>query len=124
MRSGAKGELLGTYKPPPPNVFAAGWVDAEMFRKWRSASVAFLEDLVGEGHTDVGKAPIQEGRGVLAAVLDDIEASYLTSVRRLIRGEVFTDFLDMAEYLHDNGYGYDHVAVSWLARSVKTGSVR
>jgi len=43
----------------------------------------------------------------------------LTSIRRLIRAEVFTDFLDMADHLHENGY--HHAAVSIAGAVLEDG---
>lgn len=53
------------------------------------------------------------------AVLEDLSAGYLTSVSRLIRAEVFTDFLEMAEHLHENGY--HHAAVSLSGAVLEDG---
>jgi hypothetical protein len=42
--------------------------------------------------------------GVVQALRDDIEAGYIQSLSELIRGEIFADFLEMAQHLSDNGY--------------------
>jgi hypothetical protein len=42
--------------------------------------------------------------GVLNALKEDLEKGFLTEVRDLVLAEVFTDFLDMAEHLLENGY--------------------
>ncbi len=42
--------------------------------------------------------------GILKAVKHDIECGMLTDFRSLIRAEVFSDFLEMAEYLLGEGY--------------------
>ena len=42
--------------------------------------------------------------GVSEALRDDYKAGPLSSVETLIRGEVFGDYLDMAEHLLDQGY--------------------
>jgi hypothetical protein len=124
-------EVISTYEAPAANVFAAGWVDAEKFRQWRSGSLTFLEDLLGdstylaefrvatEGGSSSGTTPVREGKGVLVAVFEDLQAGFLTSVRRLIRAEVFTDFLDMAEHLHESGY--HHAAVSLTGAVLEDG---
>jgi hypothetical protein len=129
-------EVLATYQVPLSGGGVAyigpGYVDAEKFRRWRSSSLAFLEDLVGPDHVyaaefrtstehspTVGRGSTEQGKGVLLAVLDDLEAGYLTSIRRLIRAEVFTDLLDMAEHLHDAGY--HHAAVSIAGAVLEDG---
>jgi len=47
---------------------------------------------------------LEAGQGILAAALRDVEHGYLQSVQRLVVADVFTDFLDMALHLLDNGY--------------------
>ena len=42
--------------------------------------------------------------GVARALLSDIENSYVSSLEELLRGDVFGDFLEMAQHLVDNGY--------------------
>jgi hypothetical protein len=44
------------------------------------------------------------GQSILRSVREDVEDGYLTDIRTLISAEVFTDFLEMAEHLDDNGY--------------------
>ncbi|NJM43360.1 MAG: hypothetical protein HC858_04165 [Brachymonas sp.] len=42
--------------------------------------------------------------GVVEALRSDVASGYLLSVKELIHGELFTDFLDMAEHLLNEGY--------------------
>jgi hypothetical protein len=42
--------------------------------------------------------------GVVQALRDDVREGYLTSVVSLAHGEIFADFFEMAEHLHDSGY--------------------
>ena len=42
--------------------------------------------------------------GVLQALKAAIESGLLDGYRKLVRGELFSDYLDMAEYLLDEGY--------------------
>lgn len=42
--------------------------------------------------------------GVLESLRADIEAGYVQSLTELIHGEVFADFLEMAQHLLDQGY--------------------
>ena len=42
--------------------------------------------------------------GMLKAVRQAVASGYLVTVRELVRAEVFTDFLDMAQYLLQEGY--------------------
>jgi hypothetical protein len=43
-------------------------------------------------------------RGILLALRNDYESSYLESVVELIHKDLFADFLDMADYLLQQGY--------------------
>lgn len=42
--------------------------------------------------------------GILQALRADIEAGYLWNVNELIHADIFTDFLEMAKYLLEEGY--------------------
>ncbi len=42
--------------------------------------------------------------GVLLGLYEDVKAGYLESVADLLHGEIFSDFLEMASHLIDNGY--------------------
>lgn len=42
--------------------------------------------------------------GVLEAIRDDYAAGYLRSIEEVIHADVFADFLDMANELHEKGY--------------------
>ena len=42
--------------------------------------------------------------GVAQSLSHDLKAGYLTSLEEFIHGEIFSDFLEMAAYLLENGY--------------------
>ena len=42
--------------------------------------------------------------GIVEALRDDIRSGFLISFSELVRGEIFQNFLDMAEYLCDEGF--------------------
>jgi len=42
--------------------------------------------------------------GILAALRSDVDGDYLQPLAELIRADLFSDFLSMAEYLLDGGY--------------------
>lgn len=111
------------------------------YAEWRSQSLAFLVSLLTADHPYVrefrdvtepklhaltkGLDPFgnhrDPGVGVLRAVAEDVEAGYLTSVRMLVSGEIFTDFLTMAQHLLDEGY---HHAAASLAGAVLEDGLR
>jgi hypothetical protein len=58
---------------------------------------------------------------IVDALRDDIEHGYLRRHSELIAGEIFTDFLDMAKSLVDNGY---HVPAASLTGAVLEDGLR
>lgn len=42
--------------------------------------------------------------GVIKALLEDLESGFLDNISEIIHAEVFSDFLDMADYLNNNGH--------------------
>lgn len=42
--------------------------------------------------------------GIVKSLLDNIRAGYVKSLEEIIHGDVFSDFLEMGEYLNLNGY--------------------
>ena len=47
---------------------------------------------------------VAAGIGILKAVKEDLTDDFLSDVRTLISADVFTDFLEMADHLHQNSY--------------------
>ncbi|WP_218313302.1 hypothetical protein [Alteromonas antoniana] len=47
---------------------------------------------------------LAENIGVARSLLSDIRNGYMKSLEEIIHGEVFSDFLEMAEHLKSNGY--------------------
>jgi hypothetical protein len=47
---------------------------------------------------------MEQVRGTLQALRDDYESGYLQSVVELVHADIFADFLDMADYLIQQGY--------------------
>jgi hypothetical protein len=63
-----------------------------------NASAALKKYGENEAHTLIALP------GILKALRADYEAGYLKSVHELIHGDIFGDFLEMAEYLLTEGY--------------------
>ena len=87
------------------------------YHEWRLASVSFLRTVLGASnhyckffdeqiypHPATRAEKIDEGLGILRAVNGEIEFGLLPQIEGLISGEIFGDFLDMAEHLLDNNY--------------------
>ncbi len=89
-------------------------VDAvEVFSQWRTSSLSFLNTFPPEyiysrefeaRCKDLSLEDVEQGLGILKAAKEDIEGGYLQKVEALVSASVFSDFLEMAEHLLDNGY--------------------
>jgi len=106
-------KVLATRRPPPPGVIGMDRVDDALFRQWRTSSLAFLNTLPSEYvyHREFEQHckasyhyQAEPGVAILRAAKEDIEGGYLQKVEVLVSAEVFSDFLDMAEHLLNNGY--------------------
>jgi hypothetical protein len=81
---------------------------------FRSASLSFIKNLYGEKHpyyTDFNiqvkcsyQSSVDSGINILLSIKAEIENGWLDSYKKLVSAEVFSDFLEMAKYLLDNGY--------------------
>lgn len=90
------------------------YVSSEHFNEFRSASLSFLRNTFGTDHPfyvefnkqakDATPYDTEEGRGILKAVKQEIDGGWLFTVKGLISAEIFSDFLEMAEYLLKEGY--------------------
>jgi hypothetical protein len=58
------------------------------------------DDLL-KGNLGLALSPL---RGILKALRADYDAGYLQSIIELVQGDIFADFLDMANYLLQQGY--------------------
>ena len=106
--------VLLTHKPNPPNVIAFPTLSSEAFSEWQSQSLSYLINLFGEQHTYVQnfqnkiisgyRGTVESGKGILNAALEDIKYGYLDKIEALVSANIFTDFLEMAEYLLKEGY--------------------
>lgn len=82
--------------------------------------MAILIALLGASHTytvnfaqscsDSDPLDTAQGLGIRRALRADIEGGHLVTLRELIHAEVFSDFLEMAEYLMSEGHGYKDAA--------------
>jgi len=92
----------------------ASYVSSEQFNEFRSASLSFLRNTFGIDHPfyvefnkqakATSPSDTEEGRGILKAAKQEIDGGWLFTVKGLISAEIFSDFLEMAEYLLKEGY--------------------
>ncbi|HPH88601.1 MAG TPA: hypothetical protein PKV76_09000 [Chitinophagales bacterium] len=85
------------------------YVSSERFNEFRSASLSFLKNTFNETHPFYkefeerarGANPysVEEGRGILKAAKSEIFGGWIFTIKGLISSEIFSDFLEMSEYL-------------------------
>jgi len=90
------------------------YVDSGTMKGFRSASLSFIDRIYGQKHphynefdknTD-GEYPsnAEGGIAILEAIRSEINGGWLVSIKGLVAAELFSDFLEMAEYLLNSGY--------------------
>ena len=93
--------------------FGQDQCQSRMHAKYKVAGLSFFKKYFGEDHpfytafSSAGSnyAPIVERTlGILEAVLDEVENGWYQSVRSVVSAEVFSDFLEMANHLLEEGY--------------------
>ena len=94
--------------------YSGDLVNNELFQEFRSSSLSFLEKTFGDRHTfykefqnkvkDTYKYNSEEGRGILKAAKNEIESGWIFTIKGLVSAEIFSDFLEMAEYLLEKGF--------------------
>ena len=90
------------------------YVNEGLFHVFRSASLSFLAMTFGKEHihyvefnskADQSKPHCAEiGRGILSVAREELAGGWLTTTKGLISAEIFSDFLEMAQHLLDEGY--------------------
>jgi uncharacterized protein (DUF2164 family) len=92
------------------------WVNGEKFYAFRTAALSFLKNTFGESdpyyqefnqqaHSfTFMEESTENSRGILSAVKQEIDGGWLFTVKGLISAEIFADFLEMAQYLLNEGY--------------------
>lgn len=95
------------------NEFGEDQCESRIHSKYTAAGLSFFKKYFGEDHpfytafSSAGSnyAPIVERTlGILEAVLDEVENGWHQSVRSVVSAEVFSDFLEMANHLLEEGY--------------------
>jgi hypothetical protein len=92
----------------------ADLLNSEAFAEFRTSSLSFLERVFGKEHPfyrdfdrqvkDISRYMTEQGRGILKGAKQEIDGGWLFTVKGLVSAEIFSDFLEMAEYLLQEGY--------------------
>jgi hypothetical protein len=90
------------------------YVSSELFTEFRSATLSFLKNTFGSEHpfylefdkkaTKASPYYVEEGRGVLSAAKQEIYGGWIFKIKGLVSAEIFSDFLEMSEYLLNENY--------------------
>ena len=110
-----KGEGVLETQQPGGGLGSPPIVDRQRYMKWRSQAHACLDEVFGPDHNytkDFQSAVrdrqysgcVQDGLGILSGALEDVEQGHLESLQNLVVAEVFSDFLEQAQHLLENGY--------------------
>lgn len=111
--------------------YGGDYVDTIIFNELRSSSLSFIKNLYGSDHPYYNEfntralhaesAYVEHGLGVLMGIKNELEGGWLVKVKGLVTAEVFSDFLEMSEYLLQEKYK-DPAAV--MIGSVLEGHLR
>jgi hypothetical protein len=90
------------------------YVDTQAFSGFRSAALSFLRNTYGQQHpyyTDFDHRvrntypeSVESGIGILKGVQNEMAGGWLRTTKGLVSAEIFSDFLEMADYLLSEGY--------------------
>lgn len=107
-------KVMATHKPNPPGVIGFPTLASDAFAEWQTQSLAYLTTVLGHDHIYVRNfadrvkrgytGTVAAGKGILKAVREDIDGGYLKKVEDLVSADIFSDFLEMAVYLLQEGY--------------------
>jgi hypothetical protein len=124
--------VLGTRRPPPPNVSGDDHVDYSGSQEWATSAADMLRRTFGadseyyqrfkEGFKYPGYySDMARSLAITKAAANDYSKGYLIETTALIRAEVFGDLLEQSEHLLEQGY-YQAAAV--LAGGILEDSLR
>ena len=110
-----KGEgVLRTHTPNPSNMIGFPTLDDNALSEWRAQSLHMLRTIAGPDSiytTDFGekvdkgfRSSANAGIGILKALREDVESGHLSGLISLVRAELFSDMIEMAQHLLDAGY--------------------
>jgi len=103
-------EVLKTRDKPTADAI----VESQIFHRWMTSSLFFLEAVFGKESAhlrefkerchDIYFYEARRGQGILEAARDDIQRGHLKKLQSLVSADIFSDFLEMAEHLVQEGY--------------------
>jgi hypothetical protein len=107
-------KVLATHSPNPPGMIGFPTLDTGIFTEWRTQTLSLLVNFPGQEHVYVNNfqqnvdgeytSSVGAGQGILRALKEDVLGGYVQNLESLISANIFSDFLEMASYLLDEGY--------------------
>jgi hypothetical protein len=95
-------------------IFSSDSVKAEQFSQLRSSSLSFIKGVYNEKHPfyiDLDKKvhighvyEVEIAIGILSSIKLEIAKGWIVSLKGLVSSKIFTDFIEMAEHLLEEGY--------------------
>jgi hypothetical protein len=96
------------------NQYNSNYVDSGAMAGLRASSLSFIGMTFGTNHSyysefssaTEGSAEYnaKKARAILQSIQTEIEGGWIFTVKRLVAAEIFSDFLEMAEHLLEQGY--------------------
>jgi hypothetical protein len=96
------------------NKYGGDTVDSGAFAGLRASALSFIAMAYGKDHSHYSEFnsatgvsyehEAKKGHAILLAIQNEIEGGWIFSVKHLITAEIFSDFLEMAEHLLNQGY--------------------
>lgn len=110
-----KGEYAKSqYIQSPEGIIGAGHIEYSIYNEWKNNCENIIIKTSGkESHyyqnfikkTDQPWPEcVTSGNGILRALKDDLEKGLLLELSELVKAEIFTDFLEIADHLLENDY--------------------
>ena len=94
--------------------WSGNYVDMGLQVGFRSASLSFIKNLYGESHpffidfnqrvNGQSLSETENGINILTAILSEVDNDWLISVKSMVSAEIFSDFLEMSNYLLVQNY--------------------
>lgn len=107
-------EALNTIYTTEDSFFVYRWVSIDSFAKFESFSLSLILSIFSTSHPYYERFRdkvyresvdcVQIGKGILTSIRTEVERGWLLTMKDLISAEIFTDFLEMAEYLLHEKY--------------------
>lgn len=97
--------------------YSGDLVDSKLYVEFKTAVLSFINTVYGRDHpyysefeaetggrSSSSVSAVNKGIGILNAIKAEIAGGWLVSMKGLVAAELFTDFIEMANHLLEEGY--------------------